>query len=59
MGAINADVITHSIGKIEKIVEAKEFLKIISKDRDKIIDSKIILPELGSNNLGKFKITLK
>lgn len=51
--------LTTPIMKIEKKVDAREFLKILSTNRDKIYSSKIVLPKLGSDSLGSFKITYK
>jgi len=50
---------SHLSGRVEKVVGAKEFLKIISSQRDRISSSEVLLPKLGSNGLGKFKVVYK
>jgi len=51
--------INHPTMKIEKIVDAKEFLRALSTNKGRILSSKIILPPLGSDSLGGFKIVYK
>lgn len=49
-----------NIGSYEIIVSAEKFLSIIrSTDTSNIIRTKFLIPELGSNSLGKFLIVYK
>ncbi len=45
--------------KIEKLLDAEEFLQLINSKRDLIIKSRIVLPKLGQRGLGKFKVIYK
>jgi|GEM_PF-3145205 len=44
--------------KIVKVVSAKEFLRIMTQERDTVMSSRIIYPELGSCGLGKFVVEI-
>jgi len=44
--------------KIVRVVGAKEFLRIMTQERDTVISSRILYPELGSGSLGKFVVEI-
>jgi hypothetical protein len=44
---------------ITKVMDADEFLRFISENKEKIKSSRVILPKLGSTGLGKFLVELE
>lgn len=47
---------TLSPSKIVRVVDAKEFVRLVTEKRDTIKDSKIIYPKVGSKSMGKFMV---